>query len=340
MKTTKKAVKKAATARKKKAAKKVRQGLSLPATDFFYAPVLRALQEKGGAAQKREVISHIVKETKYPEAQLEILDSAGRPVIENRIQWARAVLVRTGYVVGSRAGTWGRWELTNKGRRVNLKAISAYDFADQVDQAWSKIRLELPAQAGGAQPPGDGDDDAPPEEEIKLGDELIRRLLSLTPTAFEHFCNRVLTDVGFNVQVTRQTRDGGIDGEGTLEVNPFIKTSFVFQCKRYTDKSVGPDMVNQLEGIIAGGAAQKGAIITTSRFTRDARKRAQQGNSPIELIDGDQLVQLMVKHRVGVQEAWTVDEEFFSGFEKDEKPAEKSSKKRGSKRRAVTRRKK
>ena len=335
MKTTKKAVKKAAVARKKKAAKKARRIAPAPPTKHFYAPVLRTLQEMGGGAHKREVISRIVEVEKYSEGQLEIHDNAGRSVIENRIQWARAVLVRVGYVVESRVGTWGWWELTDKGQRVNLEAVSKDEIINKVEQMWSETRPESSAQAGGAQPPGSGDETAPEKEaknededellrplegEVKFEDELLHRLRSLTPTAFEHLCKRVLKAVGLrDVEVTRPSRDEGFDGTGTLEVNPFVTTSFVFECKRYKDTAVRVGEVRQLKGKISEGVAQKGAIITTSRFTKDAHQAAEQGNSPVELIDGVRLVQLMVKYRVGVREAWEVDEEFFSGFEKDEK---------------------
>ena len=116
------------------------------------------------------------------------------------------------------------------------------------------------------------------------------------------------------------------DGQGVLEVNPFVTTSFVYECKRYNNNSPVPvTTINQLLGAM-DGIAEKGAIITTSRFTKDAQNRAK--NSPIELIDGERLVQLIVKYQVGVKEAPVVDVEFFSGFEQDKEPMKKAKKTR------------
>jgi restriction system protein len=49
-------------------------------------------------------------------------------------------------------------------------------------------------------------------------------LQSLTPEGFEKICQRLLRESGFEkVIVTGQSHDGGIDGYGTLEMNPFWK---------------------------------------------------------------------------------------------------------------------
>ena len=319
MKNPKKAVLNAAKARKKKAAKKARKGLPLPSSNRFYIPVLRTLQDMGGNAQVRDVVSRIVGQGKHTEAQLNIVDNLGRSVLTKRIEWARAVLVGVDYIVASRYGKWGWWKLTSKGRMVNLANIDEEQFIQETDQAWrEKYQPAPPSQKRKGHPSKSvGDSGVSPAEESEFGDDLLRRLHRLTPTAFEHFCKRLLSEVGFiKVEVTQKAHDGGIDGTGILEVNPFITTSFVFQCKRYKETPVGPDKVNQLRGVIAGGAAQKGAIITTSRFTKKAREAAE-GHSPIELIDGDRLVELMVKYRVGVKESVEVDKEFFKEFEQD-----------------------
>ena len=45
------------------------------------------------------------------------------------------------------------------------------------------------------------------------------------------------------------------------------------------------------------GRAEKGMIITTGRFTKEAKKEANRdGVTPIELIDGERLVNLFEKH--------------------------------------------
>ncbi|MFN8331255.1 MAG: restriction endonuclease [Saprospiraceae bacterium] len=52
------------------------------------------------------------------------------------------------------------------------------------------------------------------------------------------------------VTVTGQSHDGGIDGYGILEMNPFVSFKVLFQCKRYkgtVSRSVG-DFRNAMIG--------------------------------------------------------------------------------------------
>ena len=65
------------------------------------------------------------------------------------------------------------------------------------------------------------------------------------------------------------------------------------------------------------GRGEKGLIITTGRFTKEAKNEANcDGVTPIELIDGDRLVELFEKYRLGLKPVtvFEIDQEFFKGF--------------------------
>jgi len=65
------------------------------------------------------------------------------------------------------------------------------------------------------------------------------------------------------------------------------------------------------------GRAEKGLILTTGTFTRDARDEARRdGAPPIELVDGTALIALMKQLQLGLQEqtTWTIDHRFFDQF--------------------------
>lgn len=67
------------------------------------------------------------------------------------------------------------------------------------------------------------------------------------------------------------------------------------------------------------GRTDKGLFITTGTFTRDAKKEAvRDGAPPLDLIDGDILVEKMKELNLGVkiktQEVVEVDDEWFRGF--------------------------
>lgn len=119
-------------------------------------------------------------------------------------------------------------------------------------------------------------------------DDLIARLLELSADGFERLAQRILREAGFvNVLVTGKGGDGGIDGLGTYRLS-LVSFPVYFQCKRYK-RSVTPGTVRDFRGAMAG-RGERGLLITTGSFTRDARREASRdGAPPVELIDGDRL---------------------------------------------------
>lgn len=72
-----------------------------------------------------------------------------------------------------------------------------------------------------------------------------------------------------------------------------------FQCKRYRD-TVRPNAVRDFRGAMAG-RGEKGLLITTGSFTKDATAEANRdGAPPVELIDGDRLCDLLLEYGLGV----------------------------------------
>ncbi|HYY69616.1 MAG TPA: restriction endonuclease [Terriglobales bacterium] len=141
-------------------------------------------------------------------------------------------------------------------------------------------------------------------------------LLGLPPERFERLAQRLLREAGFTlVVVTGSGGDGGIDGYGTLQVNPLVSFKVLFQCKCYA-RSVSPSQVRDFRGAMAG-RADKGLIITTGAFTAEARREASRdGVPPIELIDGDKLVDMLEQLELGLKpvRAFEIDESFFREF--------------------------
>ena len=89
--------------------------------------------------------------------------------------------------------------------------------------------------------------------------EVFDLLLKLPSGGFERLSQRLLREAGFiQVVVTGRSGDGGIDGHGTLQINPLVSFKVVFQCKRYA-KSVSPSHVRDFRGAMTG-RADKGII--------------------------------------------------------------------------------
>jgi restriction system protein len=65
------------------------------------------------------------------------------------------------------------------------------------------------------------------------------------------------------------------------------------------------------------GRADKGIIITTGTFTADARREADRdGAPPIELVDGDKLVEMFERVGLGLKQrtVYDLDHAFFAGY--------------------------
>jgi restriction system protein len=127
-----------------------------------------------------------------------------------------------------------------------------------------------------------------------------------------------LREAGFQqVKVTGRSGDGGIDGVGVLQLNPFVSFKVLFQAKRYQG-SVGSGHIRDFRGAMMG-RADKGMIITTGTFSVDAQDEAvRDGVPPIELVDGSGLVGLLEQYELGLRprQTFEIDTAFFDEFRK------------------------
>lgn len=113
-----------------------------------------------------------------------------------------------------------------------------------------------------------------------------------------------------------RSSNGSLDGYGTLSVNPLVSFKVLFQCKRFS-KSVSPSHVRDFRGGMAG-RADKGIILTTGAFTAEARREASRdGVPPIELIDGEKLIDMLEQLELGLRpiKTYEVDHVFFKEFD-------------------------
>jgi len=141
-------------------------------------------------------------------------------------------------------------------------------------------------------------------------------VLALSPSGFEHLCKRLLTELGLvQLRTVGQAGDRGIDVEGHLRVNAVVSFRVGVQCKRYADgNQVPPRQVREFQGAL--GPFDRGIFMTTSVFTQQAEEQATSpGYKPIDLIDGERLVELLIEYRLGIKEVTVVDHEFFAPFQ-------------------------
>jgi len=101
-------------------------------------------------------------------------------------------------------------------------------------------------------------------------------MYSLTPRKFEELVATVLRNNGFEVELTPETRDGGIDIIAARKSGIGGETLHFVECKRYArTNKVGIGIVQRMMGVVEQHRATQGIIVTTSSFTRDAQVTAQ-----------------------------------------------------------------
>ncbi len=134
----------------------------------------------------------------------------------------------------------------------------------------------------------------------KVESELLDFILGMHPRQVELLIGQLLTAIGFEeVDVTRYSGDGGIDVDATLTVGGVTRVRTAIQVKRWKGNVTG-STVRELRGSLMSD--QRGLIMTTAGFTKDAITESQaSGKTPISLIDGKRLVQLLVEKQVGVR---------------------------------------
>ena len=277
----------------------------------FFGPLLDALRGLGGSGTPDEVVERIAEDLKLPDdVQNELLPS-GESRYRNQVAWARFYLVREGLLDSSKRGVWS---LTERGRSVTLTPGQARE----IFLKWVKIfQKQRRAKASKAEPTEEVVAEGTGATSTDYRNAVLSVLLKIPAAGFERLCQRLLREAGFTqVVVTGSTGDGGIDGYGTLSINPLVSFKVLFQCKRYT-KSVAPSHVRDFRGAMAG-RADKGIILTTGTFTAEARRESSRdGVPPIELIDGEKLVDMLEQLELGLRpvKTYEVDHTFFKEFE-------------------------
>ena len=283
--------------------------IQVPTYDTMMNPLLLAVRDLGGSGTIEEIANRVAEIMELTDEQLEILhdpDKGGRSEFEYRLAWTRTYLKKYGLLENS---TRGVWALTLQGRNVeSVEEKEIVRFVKEQDRIAREKRSE--------EEPELEDEDGT----INWQEELLAVLLEMDPSAFERLTQRLLRESGFvQVEVTGRSGDGGIDGKGIMRLGGLLSFHVFFQCKRYKG-SVSASHIRDFRGAMTG-RADKGLIITTGSFTKDATAEAtRDGAPPIDLIDGDLLVELLKNLSLGVKielvqrEEVTIDKEWFLGI--------------------------
>jgi restriction system protein len=272
----------------------------------FMIPILDILKNQGGSGTASEVTDAVIEMLDISEEELSENLKNGSSKIRNQIAWARMYLVSADYIDSS---TRGIWALTDQGLQSDLSEDDLFELIKTIRKSGLSTNKT-------AKQENEKNEELPDIEPQSTA--LLDVLKQLSPAGFERLCQRLLRESGFEkVTVTGKSSDGGIDGNGILKINPFVSFKVIFQCKRYKE-TVGAPQIRDFRGAMMG-RADKGIFITTGRFTMEAKKEARRdGVPPIEIVDGEKLVDMFEQLELGVTPVTTyeVDMNFFNEFKR------------------------
>lgn len=270
---------------------------NIPSYSELIVPTVDALIALGGSGTVEEINTKAYEVAKITEGILQIPhgEQGTMSEIDYRLGWSRTYLKQYGILENSSRGIWALAKSD-----IDTKKL---DYAEIV----KSVREQNRNNQSKAQKTNNYNKAVENEivEEVNNSDEwkekLLNILYNISPAAFERLSQRLLRESGFfQVEVTGKVGDGGIDGKGIVRVSGLLSFHVIFQCKRYRG-SVTPSQVRDFRGAMQG-RADKGLIITTGTFTREAIKEAtRDGAPPIDLIDGELLCDKLKELKLGIE---------------------------------------
>ncbi len=300
--------------------------MSVPKFFEFFGPFLDALMD-GELHSAKEVREHVaVLMNLSDEDMSEMLPSGRQTVFANRVAWSRTYLDRAGLIeTPARA----KYRITEEGRRafisgdtIDLNYLDRYDsfrafHGVQSQENQNTETLET------SESPMEILDTAYKQINNALANELMDEVMKLKPSEFEKLVVKLLLKMGYGSGiddagiVTKPSDDGGIDG--IIKEDQLGFSSIYIQAKQWaTDRSVNRPEIQKFAGALQGEKASKGLFITTAQFSEGARDYAANlHGSTIVLVDGIQMMRLMIKWNLGVSvdhtyEIKKIDTDFFA----------------------------
>jgi restriction system protein len=265
-----------------------------PKREFFFKPVLKAIQELGGSGTNEEINDKVIEILKISDELLSLQHkNSNQSEFEYQMAWVRTMLKNQGLLENSQRGVWS---INTNSELTSIKVVWDAKMENQVNEEVFE-------------------DEDWKEKVINVITE------TLSPAAFERLIQRVLREKGFTqVEVTGRTGDGGIDGRGIAKINGILSFHIIFQCKKYKGK-VSSKEIRDFRGAMVG-RTDKGLFITTGTFTRDAIIEATRDGAPaIDFMDGEKLAEKLKELNLGLKvelkETVHVDEEWFKSFEQN-----------------------
>ncbi len=230
--------------------------------------------------------------------------------VADRIGWCRQYFRRALFIEIPQKGIW---KLTERGKdylahhsSLTINDLMEYkEFAEYAGGKKTKKEIipTKPTIASLGITPTDALEDAYKSINDSLSDEILSMIMTMSPRFFEKLVVDLLVSMGYGgdykdaAEVTQANKDGGVDG--IIKEDKLGLDKIYIQAKRWA-VVVGKPIVQQFAGALDEVKASKGVFITTSTYSKDAKKYVENLSKKIVLIDGKQLAAFMIEYNLGV----------------------------------------
>ena len=304
--------------------------MAVPKFHDFFSSVLKL--SASGTVRMKQAAQTIADEFDLSEEERqEMLPSGRRTRVLDRTSWAVTYLFHAGLLKRPQKGYFtiteeGKKALSEKPENIDLK------YLEQFPKFQEFQKRKRPKPSNQSETSEEHVDSETPEERIdsahedirkSLEGEVLERILNESPEFFERLVIKLLHAMGYGDfsggagKHVGGSGDGGIDG--VISQDKLGMDNIYIQAKRYDpDNAVDRPEIQKFSGSLDGQSVGKGVFFTTSSFTRGAQEYAEGIQKSLILIDGDQLVSLMIENNVGIRldrsiELKRIDEDFFLG---------------------------
>jgi len=291
--------------------------MPIPDYQTLMRPLL-AYGADGTEKSVREAAGALANQFNLTPDELEERVTNGKEALfRNRIRWAQTYLKKAGAMVRTRTA---HFQITQRGisllkqhpDRIDVTVLKqfpefvAFQTRKTGDDTKAGVTTTSSPESAPAATPDEIITDAVAEIQSRLETDLIDRIAEQSPKFFEAMVVDLIVAMGYGgsreniVQRIGRSGDHGIDGivnEDALGLDVVY-----IQAKRYDrNNAVQREQVQSFAGALEGKRATKGIFVTTCSFTSGAKKYAESVHKRIILIDGQELVRLLIRYGVGVR---------------------------------------
>ncbi len=301
--------------------------MPIPDYETIMLPVLEFLND-GKERTKKEIVDYIANYFKLDKKERDAeYEKSKTNIIYSKVSFAETYLNQALLIEKPRVGVFkiakrGLEVLRNTPSRIDVVFLNQFnEFQEFRGRRRNNATRQTDNQSEEKTP-----EDLLEEGYHRIKDNLAQELLSLIKAQTPKFLERMVVELLLKMGYGGSFKDAGIvvgmsgdEGfDGVIKEDKLGLDLIYIQAKRYNTKVVGSPEIREFIGSLSIKNAKKGVFITTSKFTEEAQKCINTTNKVV-LIDGGELVDLMIEYGVGVQKSVSyeikkIDKDYFEEY--------------------------